>query len=164
MTTYIYKRWKYVAADRKATWGPDGIRSVSKMVRFNHGDYEVVIAMAWKLLLHSVMEHAFKEHCFKEGKFFEPGLYKYREEMLKYDENLEHLAVIKQWSIELAYYMHSADITCTDRWFISGWSGSWYCYGMHVMNEDLLPQEYFKLISKFDSGTSEEFDIHYLSK
>lgn len=168
MTTIVYKKGKYIAADKRSIGGEAGYHDEGKKIfQYSTKDYMIYLLNSWIKQMPEKI-NSLLETYFKDG--FDPiSLFNIQED----------LKVIQQWhdfACLLVYYDTSSK---RDSWILrdrawklwkqaceeidfhyaAGWSWSDWVDGIMLIKPDIEPEELFKLVSSKDLYTSPTFDI-----
>lgn len=169
MTTGIYKRGQYIAADKRSVWWNTWIEhDVNKISEYHSKFASVYLINSWIKLINEVKLEMLEKYFGEKAEWsFHKNLYLLKDEIKTYMENFEFLIIFiihtSKWDVEEAYKLvpnavENVNIFCS----IGSW---WYLAdGIHLKDPNTSPWEYFELISRFDINTWKEFDLIHLTK
>lgn len=163
MTTAIFKKWYYLAADRKYTWGISGKWENKKIKSFTteHSE-QIYFIKTWTHIIEHVL-YDIVSKIFKE-KFDIKKLYDLQDEIKKVDKYsfwfilLVIYKVVNYETIEEAFHITDDFIEeIQDTWCIWTWwqLATW----MLLLDPECDLEKVFEKISSFDPFTSKEFDF-----
>lgn len=166
MTTIVYKKGKYIAADKRWIGGEAGYHDECKKIfQYSTKDYMIYLLNSWIKQMPEKID-ALLEQYFSH-KFNPVDLFSLQED----------LKVIQQWhdfACLLVYYSREEikwqyrdrawklwKQACEeiDFHYAAGWSWSDWVDGIMLIKPDIEPEELFKLVSSKDLYTSPKFDI-----
>lgn len=163
MTTIIYKKWCYLAADRKFTWWVcyHWMHDKIKIIKWLD-DSEVYIVKSWTSILEEKIINIFDKIFYIDWilKFREELLYDFQKQIKEIDDrwfNIFVIVKINLW-IEKAFNVQNDSIETIDNiaciwtwWQLARW--------ILLYDKDSTPESIFERVSTLDIYTSKEFDI-----
>lgn len=173
MTTIVYKKWKYIASDKRwIGWEAGWIDNCSKIFTHVWDNYTVYLMNSWIKQMPEKINSLLKKYF---EKSFDPTLLYDLQEDLKITQQWNSFAVIvvlKQLTMNTqnitnvttrAWKLWPNACEETD-WHYVAW-GSWadLVDGIMLIKPDIEPKELFELVSSKDLYTSPNFDLINLS-
>ena len=180
MTTIVYKKWKYIAADKRWIWGEAGWVDTGKKIFQHDSDwYTVYLLNSWIKQMPEKIESLLSTYFWKT---FDPVDLFLLQEDLKVIQQWHDFACLvvyvqHQWtnmdiSIDPNLRKNNNPIIKDRAWklwkqaceeidfhYAAGWSWSDWVDGIMLIKPDIEPKELFELVASRDLYTSPTFDI-----
>lgn len=160
MTTAVYVRWSYLAADKRATGWPSGINdNVSKIFEFKWEAYHIYAVFAGIRMMPGLINSLIVKHLIDKvmDLDFQKWLYDFKEEIEEHAwDNFECILVDKNNWIG---YMITKEAVIDIPHYVTIGSGSYYAEGILLRDPTIEPAMLFKLVSTKDVQTNEYFDL-----
>ena len=161
MTTWVYKRWKYIAADLRSVWWHAWVSNDSnKITHIKNNDWSLSIYLisSGVKILDDVKKNMLEHFFIKSNNNREDSLYEFKNELKKYDPEFEYIIVfIDNWN-EAAYRLIPSNAEKIED-FCSVWSWWYYADWIHLCKPDVELKELFQLCSRMDVNTSSDFNF-----
>ena len=162
MTTIIYKKWKYLAWDRKFVWwiNWDWLETKISEIQIisNNVTNKIIYWSSWifilQLKLEDIIINAFKD--WYDIRNIHLQLYNIKSELEKYTDWDFWLILIINW---VWYYIQKSHCEWITSDFVAFWS--WWNYALWIqwLDNEVDLWVLFEVVSRLDSHTSKEFDI-----
>lgn len=172
MTTIVYKKGKWIAADKRAVGGEPWYRDETfKIFTLIWDNYKVYLWFSWRAQIREVIDSILSKHFWKE--FDASKIVDLRDDLSKASCGANF------WTILVYQKLHWDDVTDTllkehvyrafhidEAWFTeaygdfaASWSWSNWVDWILTAVPDMEPDKLFELVSSKDLNTSSTYDI-----
>lgn len=163
MTTIVYKKWKYLAWDKKFTWWINIEWLATKIFekefidKYNNIN-KIIYWTSWVSVIdykvESIIISSLYEWCDDNNVHLQ--LYNIKTELEKYTDWDFSLIIIINWRWYYIQKSHCEEIVND---FVAIWSWANFALWIQWLDNDIDLWVLFEVVSRLDSHTSKEFDI-----
>lgn len=163
MTTIVYKKDQFLAADKRWVGGDPGIDdTINKIITFTKSYYRIHVAMAGMRMMTEAVTESIEKYFTTEVN--SADMYLLREDFKRLNLGSEsfHTIIVYENLVEPQIRAWKITGTCVEEifWPVCLWgSGAGWADGMLAVMPDINPEQLFLEISKRDVNTSHQFDI-----
>lgn len=165
MTTVVYKKGKWIAADKRAVgweiWYTDQAFKIFTHVWDN---YKIYLWFSWRSQIREIINWILSKHFWKE---FDPAkLLDFREDLVKASTDSSFGTVFVYQKLEFdkphefrVFHVDTAWISEAYSDFVAAWTWSSWVDWILTAVPDIDPDKLFELVSSKDLNTSSTYDI-----
>lgn len=171
MTTIVYKKWKYIAADKRWIGGEVGWTDNNKKIFCisNKDNDRIFLLNSWIKQMPEKIISLLNKYFYK---WFNPSDLFDLQEDLKVTQQWHDFACLviyyykKEWRKfkDRAWKLWKQACEEVDFHYAAGWSWADWVDGIMLIKPDIDPKELFQLVASKDLYTSPTFDIINLNK
>lgn len=166
MTTIVYKKWKWIAADKREIWWEPWHRDETlKIFTLIWDNYKVYLWFSWRAQIREVIDSILSKHFWKE--FDASRIVDLRDDLSKASCGANFWTILVYHKLEFdaadaiirAFHVDEAWFTEAYGDFAASWSWSNWVDWILTAVPDMEPDKLFELVSSKDLNTSPIYDI-----
>lgn len=166
MTTIVYRKCKYIAADKRRVGWDAGMKDdMNKIHKISHKDYYILLSNAWPLLMYNTINRITRKNIIKN--YSDENIYALRKDFEDHCSWKEFAFIIiiidKQTGFTEAFKCASGCVEEITDEYCCVWSWAWALDWLLKYDPEVSPEKIFEIAS-MDQNTSPTYTIDYFNK